>query len=137
MTRILVCGGRHYDNSARVNAILDGYRRETPHDALRIIQGGATGADRLARLWCMQRRIPYDNFSANWKEFGSAAGPIRNARMLEVGKPDLVVAFPGGKGTADMIAKARAAGVEVVEISDPHATDLALAVAEEMQRGRG
>jgi UDP-N-acetylmuramoylalanine-D-glutamate ligase len=35
--------------------------------------------------------------------------------MLEREKPDLVVAFPGGRGTADMVAKARAAGVEVLE----------------------
>lgn len=36
--------------------------------------------------------------------------------MLSEGKPSLVVAFPGGEGTADMVRKARAAGVEVVEV---------------------
>jgi hypothetical protein len=35
--------------------------------------------------------------------------------MLDEGKPQLVVAFPGGRGTADMIGRARAAGVPVVE----------------------
>jgi hypothetical protein len=30
-------------------------------------------------------------------------------------RPDLLVAFAGGKGTADMVRRARAAGVEVIE----------------------
>ena len=37
--------------------------------------------------------------------------------MLDEGKPDLVIAFPGGKGTADMARRAREAGIEVIEVS--------------------
>jgi predicted Rossmann-fold nucleotide-binding protein len=37
--------------------------------------------------------------------------------MLTDFKPDLVVAFPGGKGTADMIAKARRKKIEVREFA--------------------
>ena len=51
------------------------------------------------------------------KSYDANAGPRRNARMLAEGKPDLVVAFPGGRGTADMVSKARAAKVEVMEIA--------------------
>ena len=47
------------------------------------------------------------------------AGPERNARMLAEGRPDLVVAFPGGTGTADMVRRAKAAGVRVVEVVEP------------------
>jgi hypothetical protein len=36
--------------------------------------------------------------------------------MLEYG-PDLVVAFPGGRGTADMVRRAKAAGCEVLEVT--------------------
>jgi hypothetical protein len=39
---------------------------------------------------------------------------MRNQAMLDYGKPDLVVAFPGGKGTADMVRRARVAGVKVL-----------------------
>lgn len=49
-------------------------------------------------------------FPAHWEQEGRAAGPRRNNRTLG---PDLVVAFPGGKGTADMVARARAKGVRV------------------------
>jgi hypothetical protein len=51
---------------------------------------------------------------ADWRKYGAAAGPIRNQRMLE-GPPDIVVAFAGGKGTADMVQRARAAGIAVIE----------------------
>ncbi len=54
-------------------------------------------------------------FHAEWMKYGKAAGPIRNARMLAEGKPDLVVAFPGGRGTADMLRRVREAGIEVIE----------------------
>jgi hypothetical protein len=50
-----------------------------------------------------------------WNKCGIGAGYFRNVQMLEEGKPDLVVAFLGGKGTAMMVKIARAAGVEVRE----------------------
>lgn len=53
---------------------------------------------------------------ADWDGLGRKAGPIRNQRMLDEGKPDLVVAFPGDKGTADMVRRARTASLEVLEI---------------------
>jgi hypothetical protein len=36
--------------------------------------------------------------------------------MLVYGKPQLVVAFPGGGGTANMVEQAEAAGVKVKPI---------------------
>lgn len=47
---------------------------------------------------------------------GRAAGPIRHQRMLDEGMPDLVLALPGGRGTADMVRHATLAGVEVIEV---------------------
>jgi UDP-N-acetylmuramoylalanine-D-glutamate ligase len=34
--------------------------------------------------------------------------------MLNEGKPDLVVAFPGGAGTENMVSLATKAGIEVI-----------------------
>lgn len=53
---------------------------------------------------------------ADWEDLGRKAGPIRNQRMLDDGRPELVVAFPGGPGTAHMCRIAREAGVEVIEV---------------------
>lgn len=113
--RVLVCGGRDYRNHAYVFGVLDEMHAATPITC--IIQGGARGADLHAYLWARERQIPNEQYDADWESDGLAAGPIRNARMLRDGKPDLVVAFPGGRGTADMVRQARAAGVSVREVT--------------------
>ena len=112
MTRVLVCGGRDYGDRAALFAALDRLHAERRFTML--IAGGARGADTLAAEWANSRGVPAEIYMADWKRQGRAAGPIRNERMLREGKPDLVVAFPGGKGTAGMVALARNATVEVV-----------------------
>jgi len=81
-----------------------------------VIAGGANGADTMAKHLAHAWNVPFRMFRADWNTHGKAAGPIRNQRMLDEGKPDLVVAFPGGRGTADMVRRAKAAGVLVREI---------------------
>jgi hypothetical protein len=108
---VLVCGGRHYADRAAVFLALDKLAEE--HGALFVIEGGAAGADRWAREWRIDRLHPGKTFPADWEHHGKGAGPRRNRRMLEQGRPRLVLAFPGGRGTADMIEAARKAGVPV------------------------
>ena len=111
--RLLVCGGRDYRDAATVARVLDAVLRK--HGIASIIQGGADGADRLAAEWGWDHKIPVGTFNADWKAHGRAAGPIRNKKMLDEGEPDAVVAFPGGRGTADMVRQARAANIKVWE----------------------
>lgn len=109
--RVLVCGGRDFANTAYIWTQLDRLHAENPVTA--IIHGGASGADSIAAEWAQTKAgISRYVCHADWDKHGRAAGPKRNARMLEW-KPDLVVAFPGGKGTADMVARAEKAGVRV------------------------
>lgn len=115
MTRVLICGGRDYADKDRVFDVLDTYH-DTAGVSL-IIEGGAKGADNFGAWWADKRGVARERYEADWENQGSFAGPARNKRMLEEGKPDLVIAFPGGRGTADMVRKARKVGVEVVEIS--------------------
>lgn len=113
--RVLVCGGRDYDGDDAWNHVMDALsslHRETPVDA--IIQGGASGADQLARAWAGMHEIKCVTVPADWATHGKAAGPIRNQRMIDDFQPDLVVVFPGGRGTADMAQRAEAAGVRVI-----------------------
>ena len=106
--------------------------------AFQMIHGGAQGADSLAHEWAKNSRgLPKPIvFEALWDDvdrpgavvkvrksgprkgtkFDAAAGPRRNQRMIEEGKPELVVAFPGGEGTEDMISRAEKAGIEVRRI---------------------
>jgi hypothetical protein len=111
--RVLVCGGRDFDDQIAVWTALDELRQRAPHDALTIIQGGASGADKMARDWCAARKVPCINVPADWKKHGRAAGPIRNQKMLDEHVPDLVLAFPGGRGTADMVFRAQNACIPV------------------------
>jgi UDP-N-acetylmuramoylalanine-D-glutamate ligase len=55
-------------------------------------------------------------YPADWKLHGKSAGHIRNQQMLDESKPDIVIAFPGGRGTANMIKRAKKAGVEVFQV---------------------
>lgn len=110
--RVLVCGGRDYHDVRTLTRVLDSL---DPPPTL-IIQGGAFGADACASEWAYKRNVLERQFPADWKTHGRAAGPIRNQQMLDDGKPDLVVAFPGGTGTADMVRRAKAAGLKVIEV---------------------
>jgi len=106
--RVLVCGGRTFDDAAMLDVALASVR------PTHIITGGATGADRLAELWAAEHAVPSTVYPAEWDLHRRAAGPIRNRWMLYDGLPDLVLAFPGGRGTADMVRRATEAGVRVV-----------------------
>lgn len=112
--RVLVCGGRDFRSPAQVFSALD--KLHEVNKFTHLIHGGATGADTFASEWAktkpeITRYVSYPD----WDKHGRAAGPIRNAHMLTWG-PELVVAFAGGTGTADMIKQAKAAGVRVLEI---------------------
>ncbi len=113
--RVLVCGGRHYADRDHIwNTLTALDEQRGPFEV--VIHGAATGADSEAMIWAQTLGLKHAPFQADWRTHGRAAGPIRNKRMLDEGKPDLVVAFPGGRGTANMVKQARAAGVEVIEV---------------------
>jgi len=105
--RVLVCGGRDYADYAKMESILDEYNIDL------IIHGGARGADSLAGLYAYYKNIAVQKYEADWYSYGKKAGFIRNQRMLDEGKPELVIAFPGGAGTADMINRAQTQGFKV------------------------
>lgn len=111
--RVLVCGGRDFDDAMTLGSWLGGIHKNAGPITL-LIEGGAAGADTLARAFAEWQRIPVMTLEADWKRHGRAAGPIRNKQMLDEGKPNLVVAFEGGRGTANMVKQARAAGVRVL-----------------------
>jgi len=110
--RVLVCGGRNYEDYETMATCLSAMQvNRAPFTV--IIHGKAKGADELAGIYARRHNIPVLEFPADWKAHGLGAGPRRNKRMLVEGKPDLVMAFPGNKGTRNMIAQAEEAGVEV------------------------
>lgn len=111
--RVLVCGGRDFDDSRLMYRVLDALYLDRDST---LIHGDARGADRMAQRWAEERALWIESYPADWESHGKAAGFIRNQQMLDEGKPDLVVAFPGGKGTAMMVELASKAGVPVIQV---------------------
>lgn len=112
--RLLVCGGRNFNNRKYLEFILDEFLAAIPISCL--IHGGARGADRMANEWAKAKQIPTEIYKAEWEKHGQAAGPIRNQEMLTKSRPDKIIAFPGGNGTANMVKLGTDAGISVTEI---------------------
>jgi hypothetical protein len=134
--KVLVCGGRKFgkldqfgpDGSPPLPEVVAKAKaqRQFVNDKLteisntrgpitEVVEGGADGADTCAFWWCLMHKIKCTTVRADWDTHGKKAGPIRNSAML-LHEPVLVIAFPGEVGTADMVAKAKKAGIEVIEL---------------------
>ena len=119
--RVLVCGGRDYEDIKTLRQVLNSidisYESADCYGPIScIISGGARGADRLAEVYAREKDIPLEIYPAQWNTYGKAAGIIRNQEMLDDGQPDLVVAFPGGKGTAHMTNISKKANLKVINV---------------------
>jgi hypothetical protein len=116
---VWVCGGRHFDDEYRLGEILEYILEWCQQRGLRlmIIEGGAAGADRIAHNWANEeahRGLVYcETVLAEWTKHGPAAGPIRNQRIVDEYQPDLCVAMPGNRGTADAKRRCRAASIPI------------------------
>lgn len=113
MIRVLVCGGRDWEDELAVELALNCLNEL--HGIECIVHGAARGADTLAMQWANRRGVKHRPFPANWDAHGLGAGRRRNRQMLREAEPDLVVAFPGGSGTLDMIEISEKAGIPVLK----------------------
>lgn len=111
--RILVCGGRAFEDEDFLYNYLDDYftRNNLWYKAI-LIQGGAIGADLMAARWALSREQACCQVNALWEKLGRSAGILRNGWMLRL-KPDVVIAFPGGRGTEHMCRISEEAGIPV------------------------
>jgi hypothetical protein len=104
---LAVTGGRDYPVPLDVYKVLDEYKDKN----LYLVLGDATGVDTFARQWAEYHQIPHTVHKADWETHGRAAGPIRNGKMIE--QANSLVAFRGGRGTANCISQARKAGIDI------------------------
>lgn len=117
--RVLVFGGRNYADRRRLYDVLDAAHARRKITC--IVEGEASGADRLARKWAEDRGVEFDPYPADWdnidrpgaivrrnrhgKLYDAGAGFVRNEQMLREGRPDSAFGFPGGNGTRDMMMR--------------------------------
>jgi hypothetical protein len=115
-----ITGGRDFDDWLELTVIMDHIDQRLPIHLF--IEGGATGADRLGYQWAAMRRRITRSLPARWRRLGLAAGPERNSKMKrlleDANPPGVLIAFPGGNGTADMTAKCNMAGLPVIDIQN-------------------
>lgn len=114
--RILICGSRNWKDAEIIRKAMLRF----PPDTV-IISGGASGADAIAERLAKEMNFKSEVYPADWTKFGRAAGPIRNKRMLDEGKPWAVYAFYNpkkSKGTRSMVLLAHQANIDVIEYWD-------------------
>lgn len=119
---VLITGGREYRNRRELNAVLD--RLHADRRFTFLVHGDARGADTLAHEWALLKGVQPVAMPALWDFDGKEkAGTKRNARMFEFAQPDLIVAFSGGRGTANMMrigyeARKKGHKVEIIDVED-------------------
>lgn len=113
MTVVLVCGSRDWEDRDAINQRI----AELPEGSV-VIQGGARGADIMARHAAVLAGLHWAEVPAQWHQHGKRAGVIRNRVMLDL-KPELVIAFQcnGSRGTQHTIDEARRRGIPVEVIA--------------------
>jgi hypothetical protein len=126
--KVLVCGGREFNDADFIFTELD--RLHAQFHFVTIIEGDARGVDRIAGDWARARGLELIEYPADWANEGRHAALIRNERMLREGKPDLVIAFPGGQGTSHTCWHAEKLGIQVIRVAP-----VAVSVCPSLSRG--
>jgi hypothetical protein len=102
---LAIVGSRNFKDYEVLNREINSLRNL--YSITKIISGCASGADTLAEKYSVENDLLFEKYNANWKEFKSAAGIIRNTLIAK--NCDLLIAFWDGKsrGTMDTINKTK------------------------------
>lgn len=126
--RILITGSRVWVDRQRaadglLYALSDLFTRPELHDLdwgqVTVVHGAAPGLDCIGASLAEQWGMRTDPHKADWARYGHAAGPIRNAEMVNAGA-HICVGYPLGisVGTRGCMALAVAAGIRVINFGD-------------------
>lgn len=131
--RLLVCGGRHFEDAEMVHHELTALHWRKPISV--VVHGSIAGVGIIAEAWARRHGIAVVRYPPNWEFYGKKAEGLRSDFMLTDSRPDFVVAFPGGRHTADLVQ--RAINVRLAVLAIPPNTAGACPVAKHPpQRGQ-
>lgn len=122
--RVLVTGSRDWtDRIAIADALLecrDGVVSDVPRRMLLVSGACPTGADRIAEEYAAKWGWLVERHPADWTRHGKAAGPRRNAEMVDLGA-EVCLAFikNGSRGASHAAGLAEKAGIRVVRHEVP------------------
>ena len=135
---LMVTGGRDYNDAGVItnalSARIEHWATRYSNKRVFVVIGGAkTGVDEIIRQFCMKAGIAHAVIPAEWnnEEFGKSAGVRRNQQMLDWFTPEEILVYPGGKGTADMLERARELRVMQVAAKCPPVPVAVLRVGED------
>ncbi|MDU6748097.1 MAG: DUF2493 domain-containing protein [Bradyrhizobium sp.] len=112
--RLLVCGGRHFEDAEMVHHELTALHWRKPISV--VVHGSIAGVGIIAEAWARRHGIAVVRYPPNWEFYGKKAEGLRSDFMLTDSRPDFVVAFPGGRHTADLVQRAISVGLAVLAI---------------------
>ncbi len=112
--RLLVCGGHHFEDAEMVHHELTALHWRKPISV--VVHGSIAGVGIIAEAWARRHGIAVVRYPPNWEFYGKKAEGLRSDFMLTDSRPDFVVAFPGGRHTADLVQRAINVGLAVLAI---------------------
>lgn len=118
--RVLVTGGRDFNDADQVAKVIERLKKGCSERnlSMTLIHGAARGADLMCAFYAAASGVKTLPFPADWDGHGKAAGHIRNKQMLDEGRPHICIAFPGGRGTANMVEQCKSRLVLVVDAAN-------------------
>ena len=116
--RLIVAGCRNFKNAELIFKTLLTIFEKVDYNNIEIVSGGCVGVDTIAIEFAKAYDISYKIFEANWKEFGKAAGPIRNGQMAKYGTHLLAFWDLKSKGTKNMILNAKQNNLHIKVVQD-------------------
>ena len=112
--RVIIAGSCSFNDYDKLKESCDNllFRKRLTHSIV-IISGTAIGADTLGEKYAHERGYALRRFPADWRQYGKAAGPIRNRQMAE--NADGLICFWNGHslGAKNMIQVANKKGLKV------------------------
>lgn len=108
--RIVVCGGRTYPHNGRVHRALNAVHWRKP--ITRLIHAATPGTASLAAAWAVSNGVDAESHLLLAGLPPRAAEQQCNAEMIATA-PEGVIAFPGGRSTADLCMRADSSSIRI------------------------
>nr|QBK87633.1 MAG: DNA recombination-mediator protein A [Marseillevirus LCMAC201] len=110
--KILIAGSRNYTNRKKIHKVISALSQDTV-----VVHGDCRGADKIAASVATKLQLTVECYPADWKQYGKAAGPIRNQQMLDDNNIEKAIIFheclEESKGTKDMLSRLKKKGISV------------------------